>query len=137
MSKTLFIIRGLPGSGKSSFANHMWSSYVICEADKYFYDREGNYNFDATKLYQAHMWCQEQVEIYMKDNDAVSQYYPEIVLSNTSTTEKEMQPYIDLAEKYGYKVVSLIVENRHGSKNLHGCSEETVEKMRNRFEIKL
>jgi predicted kinase len=137
MSKTLFIVRGLPGSGKSTFANHIWNSYAICEADKYFYDKEGNYNFDVTKLHQAHKWCQEQVEILMKDNQINPQYYPEVVVSNTFTQEWEMQPYLDLAQQYGYKVVSLIVENRHGSKNIHDCPEETVERMRNRFEISL
>jgi hypothetical protein len=43
----------------------------------------------------------------------------------------------DEIQQYGYKVVSLIVENRHGSKNVHDCPEETVERMRNRFEISL
>jgi hypothetical protein len=48
-----------------------------------------------------------------------------------------MQPYYDLAEKYGYRVYSLIVENRHGGVNEHGVPQETLEKMKNRFEIKL
>jgi hypothetical protein len=73
----------------------------------------------------------------MKDNQINPQYYPEVVVSNTFTQEWEMQPYLDLAQQYGYKVVSLIVENRHGSKNIHDCPEETVERMRNRFEISL
>jgi predicted kinase len=137
MSNILFIIRGVPGSGKSSLAEHLWSSYVICEADKYFYDKEGNYNFDATKLGEAHKWCQSQVEIMMKDNQVNKQYYPEIVVSNTSTTEKELQPYLDLADKYGYKVVSLIVENRHSGKSVHNVPSEVIDKMRNRFEISL
>jgi len=66
-----------------------------------------------------------------------TQYGKEIVVSNTSTTEKEMEPYLKLAEKYDYKVVSLIVENRHGNKSVHNVPDETMEKMRNRFEIKL
>jgi hypothetical protein len=48
-----------------------------------------------------------------------------------------MEPYLKLAEKYDYKVVSLIVENRHGNKSVHNVPDETMEKMRNRFEIKL
>ena len=48
-----------------------------------------------------------------------------------------MKDYFDLASTYGYRVVSLIVENRHGSKNVHNVPEETLEKMRNRFEVKL
>jgi hypothetical protein len=48
-----------------------------------------------------------------------------------------MEDYFKLAEKYGYKVVSLIVENRHGSQNIHGVPEEKLKIMKNRFEIKL
>ena len=137
MDKVLILLRGLPGSGKSSFANLIWASQVICEADQFFYDKEGNYNFDATKLGQAHKACQDKVEMFMRDNQNNHQFYPEIVVSNTSTTEKELQPYLDLALRYGYIVVSLIVENRHGGKNIHGVPDEKLEAMRNRFNIKL
>lgn len=135
--RTLILLRGLPGAGKSSFATFIWDRHVVCEADKYFYDKEGNYNFDATKLGAAHKWCQDQCEMFMQDNQANPQFYPEIIVSNTSTTEKELKPYLDLAAKYDYKVVSLIVENRHGSESIHGVPKETIEKMKKRFEIKL
>jgi hypothetical protein len=48
-----------------------------------------------------------------------------------------MQPYFDLAERYGYRVYSLIVENRHGGVNEHGVPEDKLEIMKNRFEISL
>jgi hypothetical protein len=48
-----------------------------------------------------------------------------------------MDSYYDLAKKYGYRVHSLIVENRHGGVNEHGVPEENLEQMKNRFEIKL
>lgn len=137
MSGVLILVRGLPGSGKSSFAKLIWSDYVICEADKFFYDKEGNYKFDGSKLKEAHAWCKNEVETFMKDHQANQQFYPEIVVSNTFTQEWEMEDYFKLAEKYGYKVVSLIVENRHGGKNIHGVPDEKIEQMKNRFEIKL
>lgn len=135
--KVLTLVRGLPGSGKSTFANFVWNDYAICEADKFFYDKEGNYNFDASKLKQAHEWCRNEVETRMKDNEANPQYYPEIVVSNTFTQEWEMEAYYELAKKYDYLVISIIVENRHGGKNVHGVPEEKLEQMRNRFQIKL
>jgi hypothetical protein len=73
----------------------------------------------------------------MKDHQINEQYYPEIAVSNTFTQEWEMKDYYELAEKYGYKVVSLIIENRHGNKNIHGVPDDKLEIMRNRFEIKL
>jgi predicted kinase len=135
--KILTLVRGLPGSGKSTFANTITNEFSVCEADKFFYDKEGNYNFDANKLTAAHAWCKEQVEIRMKDNQINEQFYPHIVVSNTFTKEWEMNEYFDLAKQYGYMVFTIIVENRHGSKSVHNVPEATMGNMLNRFEIKL
>jgi predicted kinase len=135
--KILTLVRGLPGSGKSTFANLITNEFSVCEADKFFYDKEGNYNFDATKLRIAHQWCRNQVEIRMKDNEVNPQFYPEIVVSNTFTQEWEMEEYYKLAEKYGYKVFSIIVENRHGGVNQHGVPTDKLKQMADRFEVKL
>jgi predicted kinase len=48
-----------------------------------------------------------------------------------------MRPYFDLAKNYGYKVFSIVVENRHGGTNQHEVPEEVLTKMRERFEITL
>jgi predicted kinase len=138
MMKTLFIVRGVPGSGKSTFAHAIWNNYAICEADQYFIDKEtGEYKFNPDELKNAHQWCRDEVETKMKDNQANPQYYPEIVVSNTFTQEWEMEPYFKLAEKYGYKVFSFIVENRHGGVNTHGVPEDKIQVMKDRFQIKL
>ena len=137
MSGVLFLVRGLPGSGKTSFASAIWNDYAVCEADKFFYDKEGNYNFDPSKLKEAHTWCKNQVETRMIDHQNNQQYYPEIAVSNTFTQEWEMEDYFKLAEKYGYKVVSLILENRHGGQNVHGVPEDKLQIMKDRFQIKL
>ena len=134
--KILYIVRGLPGSGKSTFANTLFNEYSICEADKFFM-KNGKYEFDINKLKEAHEWCRNEVEMRMKDNQINEQFYPEIVVSNTFTQEWEIKPYIDLANKYGYQIVSLVLENRHGSKSIHNVPDETIEKMKKRFEIKL
>jgi len=100
------------------------------EADKYF-TYEGKYEFDVTKLKDAHNWCQNAVRVFMENKNK------RVVVSNTFTQEWEMQPYFDLAEKHGYRVYSLIVENRHGGVNEHGVPEDKLEIMKNRFEMKL
>jgi NEDD4-binding protein 2 len=138
MNKELFLLRGLPGSGKSTLANSIVESdFLICEADKYFYDKEGNYNFDGSKLKDAHEFCRNTVETYMKDSLVNDQFYRKIVVSNTFTQEWEMDAYFTLAKTYGYQVYSIIVENRHGGVNQHGVPAEVVARMRDRFEIKL
>jgi plasmid replication initiation protein len=70
-------------------------------------------------------------------NDGIQVNSSKIVVSNTFTQEWEMQPYYELAEKYGYRVFSLIVENRHKGENIHGVPDEKLEIMKNRFEVKL
>jgi predicted kinase len=126
--KELFLLRGLPGSGKSTLAESLGGLHM--EADKYF-TYEGKYEFDVTKLKDAHDWCQNAVRVFMENKNK------RVVVSNTFTQEWEMQPYFDLAEKHGYRVYSLIVENRHGGVNEHGVPEDKLEIMKNRFEMKL
>jgi predicted kinase len=127
MSKELFLLRGLPGSGKSTLAKSIGGQHI--EADMYFMN-DGIYEFDASKLKDAHNWCQNAVKVWMINNTE------KIVVSNTFTQEWEMDYYFELAKEHGYIVYSLIVENRHGGVNSHNVPTETIEKMRNRFEIK-
>lgn len=135
--KKLYIVRGLPGSGKSTFAEALvGSDFLVCEADKYFIV-DGEYKFDGTKIKQAHEWCRSKVETYMKDSLVNDQFYREIAVSNTFTQEWEMEAYYKLAEQYGYMIFSIIVENRHGGVNEHGVPTDKLEQMKNRFEVKL
>ena len=55
----LILIRGLPGSGKSTMARVKYPNHIHLEADMYFEDDKGNYNFDPKKLKEAHKWCLE------------------------------------------------------------------------------
>jgi predicted kinase len=126
--KELILLRGLPGAGKSTLAKTIGGIHI--EADQYFMEN-GEYKFDATKIKFAHGWCKLRVEHAMED------VLDRVVVSNTFTQEWEMNPYFELAEKYGYRVFSLIVENRHYGINLHDCPADKIEVMKNRFEIKL
>lgn len=148
--KRLIILRGLPGSGKTTLARFLsvglYGPYKDYEtrafsADSYFEQWSENtqsieYNFDIAKLGAAHLSCQRLVEEFMQKpyDDWV---FRTCIVHNTSTTEKGMKPYLDLAEKYGYQVISLIVENRHGNASVHGVPEETMTRMEERFSVKL
>jgi hypothetical protein len=48
-----------------------------------------------------------------------------------------MEAYYKLAEQYGYRVHSIVVENRHEGVNEHGVPADKLEQMKQRFEIKL
>ena len=130
---TLYLIRGVPGSGKSSLASQLFGAGVVddvFEADTYFYDTAGNYNFDASQLGAAHLQCQ-------KDTDRALYRGVDVAVSNTSTTEKEVEIYRKIAADNGAKFISLVVETRHNNKNIHGVPDEKIEQMRKRFSINL
>lgn len=129
---TLYLIRGVPGSGKSTLAKEFFENDLVSyrfEADTYF-EEDGLYEFDVTKLKDAHEWCQNSTEKALKKGFNVA-------VSNTSTTEKEVVVYQQIAELTGSKFVSIIVENRNGTKNIHNVPEEKIQQMKNRFSVKL
>ena len=131
--KNLYLVRGIPGSGKSTFAKQLGATHF--ETDTYFMV-DGEYKFDPTKLREAHNWCQGEVELAMIMNQTTGDH-SDIVVSNTFTQEWEMKVYYDMAKTYGYTVFSVIVENRHGGENLHGVPEDKVQIMKDRFEVQL
>lgn len=126
MSKELFLLRGLPGAGKSTLAKSLGGKHI--EADMFFV-KDGVYKFDATKIKDAHSWCTNMVGSWMTDDE------DRIVVSNTFTQEWEMQWYYNWAKDFDYKVFSLVVENRHGGANAHNVPVDTINRMKNRFEI--
>lgn len=132
MEKQVVILRGLPGSGKSDLAWMLWKTMgaTVCSADYYFYDGD-EYVFDATKLGDAHAKCKEDfIHAIQNDEDV-------IVVDNTNTQQKEFEWYELTATHHGYTIRHLIVENRHGGVSSHKVPRETINKMRNRFEVQL
>jgi len=132
MEKNLILLRGLPGSGKSTLAKLLVDKdYCHKEADMFFVDSDGNYKFNPSKIKDAHSWCQQEVEFLLKYD------HSPVVVSNTFTQEWEMDAYYKMAEDFGYRVTSIITENRHGGKNEHGVPDDKLEIMKNRFTVKL
>jgi predicted kinase len=127
--KTLYLVRGLPGAGKSTLAASLGGMHY--EADMYFINNEGQYKWDGMQIGEAHAWCQRNAAIAMACGVS------KIVVSNTFTTEKELKPYLDLAKKHNYRTTTIIVENRNDTKSVHNVPVEAIEKMRERFVIKL
>jgi predicted kinase len=133
--KNLYLLRGIPGAGKSTLAKQLGDSHF--ETDTFFMV-EGEYKFDPTKLRKAHEWCQSQIELAMINNHVTAGLdNSDIVVSNTFTQAWEMDAYYELANQYGYRVFSIIVENRHGGVNQHNVPEDKLQMMKERFEVKL
>ncbi|XP_049856776.1 2',3'-cyclic-nucleotide 3'-phosphodiesterase-like [Schistocerca gregaria] len=139
-SKTIFILRGLAGSGKSTIAKEIEETYkgaVICSADQFFTVR-GRYMFNPKKLREAHEYCQEKARRACIRNENV------IVIDNTNVQKWPMEYYFLLAFKTCYTVV--LVEPQTpwkddplflSIKNQHNVREETIQKKLEQWETVL
>jgi predicted kinase len=129
----LILVRGIPGSGKSTLAKilkdaldkeGMPAAYHY-EADMYFLDEQGNYNFDAAELGAAHGWCLHKTREGLERGGTV-------IVSNTFTTRRELKPYFNLAKEFDIVPVVYLAQNQFT--NVHGVPEDKLQAMRDRFQ---
>lgn len=104
--KELFIVRGLPGSGKSTVARSITEN--VFEADQFFEDESGVYRFDKSRIVDAHQDCMKRVEEAMRP-DWIGHQKSTIAVANTFVKRDDFRAYIRLAKEYGYTfhVISL------------------------------
>ena len=121
----LILIRGLPGSGKSTIAEDFKPyGYVHYEADMY-HMVDGEDKFDITKIKEAHEWCQQMTEDCLRrGNNAI--------VSNTFTRYQEMVPYFEMAKEFDAHVY--IIEAKGKFETVHGVPKETQNDMAQRWE---
>jgi hypothetical protein len=140
----VIILRGCSGSGKSTHAAAELESakegrtVVRVSADDFFTDSNGVYNFDVTKLGEAHAACLREfvanVHVRFVDDEAVDDTSRlgspvTIVVDNTNTTGTEVAPYAALATAYGHelKILTIVVDPEVAhARNLHGVPLKTV-----------
>jgi len=122
----LFLVRGLPGSGKSTVAAELIGHEgVMVAADDYF-EKSGEYIFDPSKLPDAHEECRNNVEKAMLAD------CPKIAVHNTFSQRWEAEPYFALATKHKYSIS--VVECQSNFGNIHGVPDSTILKMIERWE---
>ena len=124
--KECFILKGIPGSGKSTAAKTIaGENGKVHEADSYHYNDEGVYDFKFENLGKAHAQCLAQFK------ESILAGTLRVVQSNTNTTLKAYKEYMKFAREHGYRVTVMTVENHHGGKNIHGVPEAALVKMEN------
>jgi len=149
----LVIIRGIPGSGKSTFANlvaqalepHAKSDSCICTTDDYdglySYPGDGEVVFHGGEkidgglpmIVLAHQWNQGRARDAMEHGVSV-------VVPNTNCQRWEFQPYLDMADEFGYRVtvVSLfdggLTDDELFYRNAHGVPVDGIARMRQGYE---
>ncbi len=99
------VLRGLPGSGKSTHARRLAQEAVdadlraeIVSAD-IFFERDGAYRFDPAQIGEAHASC---LRAFMDHAECCGLAL--IVVDNTNTTAWECSPYVAVGLARGYDV---------------------------------
>lgn len=130
----VYIMRGLPGSGKSKWVReHMSNPFsIVVSTDDYHKDMDGVYRFKPDKIAEYHNRAYKEVvqQCLMPSHEV-------LFVDNTNISIWELAPYYRIAEAYGHTVKIIQCEchfeeavKRQG----HGVPIETMHRMLYRYQ---
>lgn len=113
--KMMYLMQGIPGSGKSFMAALICQSYVtwgdrcpIFSTDNYWYqrfgeDKSGVYLFEKDLLPEAHDWNQGRARLAMIGGVSA------LIIDNTNIRRSAAVPYLEMATEFAYSPVVIRV----------------------------
>ncbi|KAM6140734.1 LOW QUALITY PROTEIN: NEDD4-binding protein 2-like 2 [Pterocles gutturalis] len=138
--KVLLILRGLPGSGKSTLSRILLGQSrdgVVFSTDDYFRQQDG-YAYNAAQLGDAHDWNQKRAK------QAMDQKKSPVIIDNTNIQAWEMKPYVEAALEKGYRVEFHEPDTwwkfdpeELEKRNKHGVTREKIAQMLERYEFQI
>jgi predicted kinase len=137
IKKKLIILRGLPGSGKSTWVDELIKvKCVVCSADNFFCNESGTYKFDPSKIAQAHEKCK------IKAFNAMAKGEQLIIIDNTNIQHWEYELYTFFAHHFDYEVSIKTIGStsnvekikEYVKRNIHGVDIERILAMAVRWE---
>jgi predicted kinase len=131
--KRCYIMRGLPGSGKSTIARQLRGSGGLVASTDDYWQHGCRYEYDASRIMDAHDWNQARFRA------AVRAEVPIIVVDNTNIMERHWRPYADFARANGYTVEFVEVDSglsdeELAARNTHRVPLDVIQRMRANWE---
>ncbi len=136
--KTIIGMRGVPGSGKSTFVEQViipmieehnqtttgrQITYQVVSADDYFRTPDNEYNFSPKLLRNAHNMCYRNYLKALQDGIDI------VIIDNTNTQLWHITPYTALALifEYGIMFMKLLIHPVVAHKrNIHGVAFNSI-----------
>lgn len=122
----LYIVRGIPGSGKGEIAKALAPDNHYSATD-FFYDKTGKFTYDVTRLENVHKKCYKAVQQDMYSG------VPVIAVANTFVHKWEYEAYVDTATKLGYSIREIICRG-DAVVSQYEVPSEKIKKMLDEFE---
>lgn len=132
MAKTLILMQGIPGSGKSTVARALYegnpANTIILSTDAFWGE---DYNFKPELLGRAHLWNEDRAAAAFRNGTDV------IIIDNTNIRRKAVKYYMSLAADYGYNVQVVRVTcdiDLAIARGTHNVPEDVVRRMYSEME---
>ena len=135
---SIFVLRGLPGSGKSTISEILkliHKDSLVLSSDDYFWDVGTNsHKFDKDKIQEAHKWNFDRFK------KSIEVKVPIIIVDNSNVKLFHYHHYLDYGQRHNYLVTVVTIPHNDVSdkelteRNIHGVSRETIRRMRKEFE---
>lgn len=115
-------MRGIPGSGKSYAAKALFDHFteksmsVVINSTDEFFMKNGEYKWNPASVGFAHNWNQKRTQQAMLDK------LNAIIVDNTNTTWKEIEPYARMAKDNGYFII-IVEPTTEWAKDAVECSK--------------
>jgi len=133
----LTLVRGLPGSGKTTAAKALAlkTGAGLASADDHF-ERDGEYRFNPAELPAAHAACQAETRRLLASGR-------DVAVHNTFTQGWEATPYVMMAREMDLAIVVVdvfdggLTDEDLAARNVHGVPLAGISAMRARWETDL